>query len=248
MHKIIKSIRKVLHSAGLDIVKYPPADWEWAGSRFILARTLQQLAIDCVLDVGANRGQYGRQLRDLGFRGQILSFEPVRDNFNALEECAAKLGPWKCFNFALGAVAGDAEIHVTEEDVFSSFLQPMEESLERFPSSRVTRVETVQVRRLDAVLEECAAGVPGSRLYLKLDTQGFDLQVLAGASGVMDKILALQTEISFRPIYHGSPGYEDSLRAFQAQGFGVVDFMPVVRDSAGLCAVEMDCVMARSLH
>jgi FkbM family methyltransferase len=228
----------------MEMVPYPPADW--VAGRNILRRVLSQLSIDCVLDVGANRGQYGSLLRDLGYRGQILSFEPVRANFEALAACAAQRGPWKCFQYALGAADGQAEINVTDEDVFSSFLKPREDSLERFPRNRVIRSETVQVRRLDAVLAESLAGVTEPRIYLKLDTQGFDLEVLAGAAGVLPGILALQTEVSFRPVYHGMPGYEDSLRAFQACGFGVVDFMAVNRDSGGLCAIEMDCVMART--
>jgi FkbM family methyltransferase len=241
---VTKLIQKVLKSAGLELVPHPPSDW--VACRNILRNVLNKLSINCVLDVGANRGQYGSMLRDIGYRGQIFSFEPVRDHFEALSACAASQGPWKCFNYALGARNEQAEINVTDEDVFSSFLAPREDSQERFPRNRVTRSETVQVRRLDSVLSECIAGVTSARIYLKMDTQGFDLEVLAGAAGVLPSVMALQSEVSFRPIYYGMPGYQDSLRELQALGFGVVDFIPVNRDSGGLCSIEMDCVMART--
>lgn len=238
-----KLVQRVLKSVGLELVEYPPRDW--TAGRNILRNVLAKLAIDCVLDVGANRGQYGSMLRDIGYRGLILSFEPVGANFEALAARAAGRGPWNCFRYALGAADGEAEINVTDEDVFSSFLKPTEDSQARFPRNRVARMEKVQVRRLDGVLDQLSDGLSSPRIYLKMDTQGFDLEVLAGATGVLDRILALQTEVSFRPIYHGMPSYQDSLREFQARGFQVVDFMPVNRESDGLRAIEMDCVMVR---
>jgi FkbM family methyltransferase len=238
-----KLVQRVLKSAGMELVPYPPCDW--VAARNILRNVLNKLAIDCVLDVGANRGQYGSMLRDIGYRGRILSFEPVGANFEALTACAAGRGPWNCLHYALGAADGQAEINVADEDVFSSFLKPREDSQARFPRNKVARMETVQVRRLDGVLDELNAGLAAPRTYLKMDTQGFDLEVLAGATGVLKSILALQTEVSFRPIYHGMPSYQDSLREFQAQGFEVVDFMPVNRERDGLRVIEMDCVMAR---
>jgi FkbM family methyltransferase len=244
MAKMIKLVQKVLKSAGLELVPHPPN--EWVACRNILRNVLNKLNINCVIDVGANRGGYGSMLRDIGYSGHIFSFEPVLANFEALSTRAAQRGPWKCFHYALGARNEQAEINVTDEDVFSSFLKPREDSRERFPRNRVTRSETVQVKRLDSVLAECIAGVASPRIYLKMDTQGFDLEVFDGAAGVLPSVLALQSEVSFRPIYHGMPGYQDSLRKFEAHGFGVVDFMPVMRDTGGLCSIEMDCVMART--
>jgi FkbM family methyltransferase len=239
-----KLLQKILRAAGGELVRYPPEDW--LAERNILRNVLEKLGINCVLDVGANQGQYGGTLRDLGYRGQIISFEPVSGNFEALTKCAERRGPWKCFHYALGAAEGKAEINVADDTVFSSFLTPRKDSQERFPRNRVARLETVRVARLDAVLSECLAGIASPRIYLKLDTQGFDLEVLRGASGCLPLILGLQTEVSFQPIYNGMPGYEDTLRAFQAAGFGVVDFIPVNRDSSGLRVIEMDCVMART--
>ena len=78
-----------------------------------------------------------------------------------------------------------------------------------------------------------------------MDTQGFDLSVMEGAQGILPRILALQTEVSLHGIYHGMPGFVESVSKFQAAGFEVIDFVTVNRDMNQLCAIEMDCIMAR---
>ena len=217
----------------------------WMRVRSVLRDLLTKLSINCVLDVGANRGQYGAILRGLGYRGWILSFEPIRANLDILEKVAARNGPWRVFPYALGSTNSQLLINVTELSVFSSFLTPLEDSQTRFPKNRVERTEEVAVWRLDSVLKTCISGIPSPRIYLKMDTQGFDLEVLKGAEGVMPDVLALQTEISFKNIYEGMPSFTESIMQCGAYGFEVVDFLPVTSDSDALRAVEMDCVMAR---
>jgi FkbM family methyltransferase len=205
---------------------------------------LDKLSIDCIIDVGANRGQYGRQLRDIGYRGWIVSFEPVAAHFETLSRIAAENPPWRTFRYALGSENGQAEINVNEDDVLTSFLTPTGCS-DSHPRNRTIRREVVEVRRLDSIFEECTKGIAARRRYLKLDTQGFDVEALRGADGVLDNFAAAQTEVSFIPIYQAMPNYSDSLTEFHARGFDVVDFMPVVRTADGLCMMEMDCILAR---
>ena len=107
--------------------------------------------------------------------------------------------------------------------------------------------ERVLVRRLDNVLDNCIAGISSPRIYLKLDTQGFDLEVVRGAESTLRRVLAVQTEVSFRGIYDGMADFSDAIREFRERGFEVVDFMPVSRDIDQLCAIEMDCILARRL-
>jgi FkbM family methyltransferase len=215
------------------------------GGYSVLGDLLKKLAINCVLDVGANRGQYGMELRQLGYRGWILSFEPIKTNFDVLEDIAKRNGPWRVFQYALGATNGKSAINVMERTVFSSFLTPKEDSQTRFPWNRVKRRDEVEIRRLDNILETCLFGIESPRIYLKMDTQGFDLEVMRGAESTLSIVLALQTEVSFRKIYMAMPGFIESLQEFQTRGFDVVDFLPVTSEGDGLCAIEMDCIMAR---
>jgi FkbM family methyltransferase len=216
----------------------------WLQIRGVLSGVLTKLSINCVLDVGANQGQYGLMLRGLGYKGWIVSFEPVRAQFEILEKTAARNGPWRAFPYALGSSNSRMAINVTESSFFSSFLTPREDSQTTFPQNRVERTEEVAVWRLDHVLETCISGIASPRIYLKLDTQGFDLEVLKGAEDVLAGVLALQTEVSFINIYQGMPGFTESIKECQARGFEVVDFLPVTTE-ARCHAVEMDCLMTR---
>ncbi len=240
MSKSVRLLQSALRKFGMELAPYPTADWVLA--RNILRNLFLRLDVACVLDVGANRGQYGSMLRDIGYHGKIVSFEPVRENFEALQECAKTRGDWSCFNFALGREDTERDINVMDEDVFSSFLNPLDDPAKRFPRNQVARTERVQIRRLDRL------ELPPRGIYLKMDTQGFDLEVLEGATGMLDRVVALQTELSFRPIYGAMPGYRDTLRECERRGFCVADFMPVNRESDGLRAIEMDCIMVRAPH
>jgi FkbM family methyltransferase len=242
---LVKFLQRRLRSIGFEVVPYPPSDW--VRSRDSLQRLLDKLAIDCVFDVGANRGQFGDQLRDIGYRGAILSFEPVEAHFQVLSEHAAARPPWKAFKYALGSQNGRAEINLNEDDVLTSFL-PSNKPTSTHPRNRVVAKETVDVRRLDSVFHEVVAGIHSTRLYLKLDTQGFDLEALRGAEGVLGHFLGAQSEISFIPIYQGMPTSLETIREFQNRDFDVVDFMPVTRASDGLLMMEMDCIFARNLE
>ncbi len=145
------------------------------------------MLIDCVFDVGAGNGEFGNQLRDVGYRGIILSFEPLRVNFQALSERAVARPPWKAFPYLLGAQNGRAEITIDH-------------------AASIPRVkETIEVHRLDCIFEECMAGIDAHRLYLRLDTPGLDLETLRGADGVLEKFLGVHSVGGFAassPAWH----------------------------------------------
>jgi FkbM family methyltransferase len=197
--------------------------------------------------VGANHGQFGNLLRAIGYSGWIVSFEPVRGPFEDLSKCAAAQPPWRVYQFALGSKDGEQEINVNEDDQLTSFLSPLGPS-KTLPCNRVASRQAVEIRRLDSIFGECTAGANARNFYLKLDTQGFDIEVLRGAEGILPKILGAQTEVSFVPIYRGMPGYIESLTAFESKGFNVVDFMPVTRVAGDIVVLEMDCILARSVE
>jgi FkbM family methyltransferase len=238
-----------LRALAYKLVPFLPSDWAHSfRNRIVLWYVLKKLSINCVIDVGANRGQFGTLLRGIGYRGWIISFEPIKASYEELKKAAARRPPWRAFPYALGAADERREINVTEGNVFSSFLRPCEESQVRFPKNRTEKREEVDVRRLDCILETCLTDIPSPRIYLKLDTQGFDLPVLQGARAILPRVLGLQTEVSFHDIYHGMANFVESVSKFQAAGFEVVDFVTVNRDIDQLCAIDADCIMARKPH
>jgi len=222
--------------------------WRLANLEFAqhLRRLFSEYDIASVIDVGANSGQYGRFLRDeVGFDGLIVSIEPLPECFQRLRVTAAPDPNWLTLNCALGADAVTMPLNVMAYDQLSSFLAPSNDGVPHMARlNRVERTVSVAVRRLDAVIAEIEKVRPLGPMYLKLDTQGFDLEVMRGAGAAAARIRALQSELSVVPIYERMTGWETALATMQGYGFELSGLWAVNRDPA-LQAVELDCVMVR---
>ncbi len=195
-------IRGVANSLGYDIVKTRNSNAELSTH---LANVVSSKNIDCVLDVGANSGQYGYFLRKNGFRGTIISFEPVKAVFDELARNAESDKNWLCYNLALGDQNEDKEINVYKSTVFSSFLTASDYSKKIWNSLETVKPETVKVCRLDDMFEEIVAKTRCQKFYLKMDTQGYDINVFRGAKNSLTHIEALQSELSLIPVYNEMP-------------------------------------------
>jgi len=220
---MIPSIRKRLFHAAqtLGYTVVP----NWRVQRHPQTAYLQKLfalmGTDCVLDVGANLGQYRDFVRDeVGFQGKIVSFEPIPAHAQAMRERAGGDPDWIIENCALGAASGKATLNVMSSTTFSSFLQPKHSETRLFDASNEVRERIeVQVKTLDDILPGLVKLHNVQSVYLKLDTQGFDLEVVRGAAQSMQRIRALQTEASVRPIYEGMPHFSTVLQELEAQGY-----------------------------
>jgi FkbM family methyltransferase len=241
---IQRSIHKCLRKLGMDIIRYPHPDW--LALREHLLTVFSTLNVNCVFDVGAHRGFYASFLRAAGFEGRIVSFEPIRRNFLELQERSSTDSEWHSYPIALADRAGKFTMNVTRRTEFCSFLSPNAYCMAQFgEKGEVVETETVQIERLDGIFDECVKGIARPRVMLKMDTQGYDLKVLEGATGCSDFIQAVQSEISFRHIYDGMPNFEESLGRMAQMGFGLTGLFPVTRDKR-LRVIEMDCVMIKS--
>jgi FkbM family methyltransferase len=150
---------------------------------------------------------------------------------------------WHIEGYALGSREGTLPINVMVSDQFSSFLEPDNSRVrENAGLNTPSSVEPVAVHMLDVVLPVLRERLKFDRPYLKLDTQGFDLEVLQGAQDSLPAVRALQTEASVIGIYKGMPSYMDAIRYLDERGFDITGFYPVSRDSS-LRLVEFDCVM-----
>jgi len=240
-------IRSLLHSLGYDVIPYPINDW--FEQKITLGRHLMELfsryQINCVLDVGAHYGEYGTFLREAGYTGKIISFEPVKETFQRLQRLSVKDGNWDIHNFALGAANTGMDIQVFRDSELSSFLTPNDYCASHMgKTDLVAYTERVEVRTLDSVFDSCVVGIAEPRVYLKLDTQGYDLTILEHALGHLNQIQGLQSELSLKPIYEVMPSYLDALPKLRELGFEVTGLFPVSRDRK-LRLIEVDCVMIR---
>ncbi len=211
-----------------------------------LAFLIKKMDIDLVLDVGANFGQYAVLLRRLGYRGPIYSFEPVTSIYECLRRKSSKDKNWLCFKCGLGAAPGNQEINVTRSSHLSSFYPAnnygkklLQEAIE------VSFKEHIEVTTVDDFLKDNIKTTAPKNIFLKLDTQGYDLEVFRGALKSLKSVAGIQSEISFQPVYAGAPGYLETLRQYAAHHFRVTGFYPISRDSTNLTLIEADCVLVK---
>ena len=208
--------------------------------RQTLAGLLSKLSIDCVIDVGANEGQYARLLRRLGFTGLILSFEPNPEVFKLMQGAFAKDHAWQGFNCALGSSEEELDFNVFEHSQISSFLPGS-----ALVHSKLVRTLKVPVHRLDAFLPQVLPDWGNRRIFLKCDTQGFDLEVIRGADGTLPQVYGLQSELAVQSLYGGMPGYLEALHFYEGLGFVLIDLWLNNR-TAGGDVLEYDCLMRRN--
>jgi FkbM family methyltransferase len=195
--------------------------------------------------VGAHRGQYGRFLRNIGYRGKIVSFEPEPQNYARLRAIASGDARWLTVPAALGERDGEASFNVAHISTFSSFLEPSAYSFEQFGNAGATeRVIRVPMRRLDSVLDELITSADSHALFLKMDTQGYDSSVLDGAFGVLEAVRGIQTEVSVKALYEGMTSFDAAITRMTSLGFELTGLFPVTRDLE-LRVVEFDCVVRR---
>ena len=232
----------------LGYIVVPAWQMDTFPSERYLARLFRFLEIDLVLDVGANAGQYHDLLRRSGYGGQIVSFEPNPALASALAERARADGRWLVDNRALGSAPGSAEFHIMADSEFSSFHAPRHDGVSLFQGQNtVARQVTVEVTTLDLVLPELIRRFAAKRVYLKLDTQGHDLEALKGAGQILTQIAALQTEATVVPIYEGAPTYQEMIAYLLARGFALSGIFP---NNSGHFPrlIEFDCYMISEAH
>ena len=205
-----------------------------------LREILDDLKINSVFDVGANRGQFASGLRKIGYTGWIISYEPSPDDFTTLRSKFESDPLWKGHQIALGCDNGTGSFNVAlGNSCLSSFLRP------RWADAKI-KVVPVEVKRLDAVFVEALTGIDQPRVFLKMDTQGFDLKVIEGASGCLHRVLGLLSEIAVEPNYENMPTYLECLNIYERLGFRLKGLSEIAWNRNRGTLVEMDCLMIRN--
>jgi FkbM family methyltransferase len=209
-----------------------------------LALVLERFAISCVLDVGANVGQYGAMLRSWGYRGRIVSFEPLADAHAALARRAVADADWQVAPpMAIGDQDGEVELEVSAESDMSSLLAQSSLLRKISPSSAVLRREKVSLRRLDSAAAPYLNA--SDRLFLKSDTQGFEPQVLAGAAGLLPRLCGVQLELALVPCYEEETDFRQMIDRMAAAGMQPYLFLPGYFERKLARQLQLDGVFMR---
>ena len=212
--------------------------------RVQLPALFEMYGVNCVIDVGAHEGEYAMRLRGGGYSGRIVSFEPVPRAYERLARRAADDPDWTVHQLALGREDGTTTINAVP-GTLSSLRPPTEFGARRYRRLRKAEPVEVDVRRLDHLLDGILDEVPRPRPFLKLDTQGYDLDVFAGAGDAIDRFVGMQSELALMEIYKGMPRLPEALATYEAAGFEIAAMYPVSRQTKTARVLEYDSVMVR---
>jgi FkbM family methyltransferase len=202
-------VRGVLHRVDLDVSRDPYTHR--------LARTLEAHDIDTILDVGANVGQFALMVRRAGFAGRIISCEPLTGAFRQLSGRARRDERWTPVRTAVGSAPGTTTINVSANSFSSSVRTMTDAHLDNAPGSGYISTEEVEVTTVRDLVDEHS--VDPARTLLKIDTQGFEDEVLAGAGDRLDEFAAIQLELSMVELYEGQSLFEDHYALMRDHGF-----------------------------
>jgi FkbM family methyltransferase len=226
-----QSVKNLTRRFGLEVSHYRP----------FTARVVSRLeGVPLVLDVGASRGQYALDLREHGYRGDIVSFEPVTAAFTDLAAAAAADPAWTCHRVAAGAAAGEAEMYVASNLASSSLLTMGDPHKAAAPEVGVTGGERVPVARLDDLVDD------DRPCLLKLDVQGFEDRVLDGAPATLARAVLVQCEMSLEELYEGQAQFRPLIDRLDAAGFSLVDLDPFFYDRTDGRVLSIDGLFARA--
>lgn len=247
MGSIKKIIKAILHRVlGLEVrrVRYIPPSAARETAMQVLA-SLHKSGVDLVLDVGANRGQFAAEMRRSGYAGRIVSFEPLSSAHQELLQASAGDAMWDAFpRCALGAHDGEAEINIAGNSESSSILPMLESHRSAAPESAYRGKETIRIRTLDEVAAPYLKDARGT--FLKIDTQGFEWQVLDGARATLPHVQGILVELSLVPLYQGQHLWREVIARLEAEGFTLWAFKPVFSDPVAGRTLQMDGIFYRA--
>jgi FkbM family methyltransferase len=219
------SLKRLLKRAGLELRKLENVNSE----ETVLQHLLDLMQPTAVLDVGANTGQFARLLREVGYRGLIVSFEAIPDVHSVLSAGTNGDPMWVIAPCAaLGSAPGELQINVSKNSVSSSMLPMRKLHVAAAPDSVYVGTRTVRVARLDELAPPL---VPeGARLFLKIDTQGYEKEVLLGATGLLEHARVVQVEMSLLQLYEGAPTFTEMLSYLESLGYQLFSLVPGFRN------------------
>ncbi len=206
-----------------------------------LKQTLQLNKIDLLIDVGANRGQFALDARRTGYKGEIISFEPIAAHQEHLNNLAARDTKWKIFPYALGSESSELILNVYKDDSFSSFHKINEVARRSFGNMvELDHVELVKIYTIDEIAESLEI-TPNRRIFLKTDTQGHDVEVLRGGRQTLNHVLGVLTEATVTSLYDGCSTFEELSNLLLPMRFVYGGMFPISYIPKTLELIELDC-------
>ena len=231
----------MLHRVGFELRRFSVEQSE--NARFI--SMLRTHNVNLIFDVGANAGQFGVLLREIGFDGKIISFEPLSDAREILLNISKNDPLWQiALQTAIGEENGEIEIQIAGNSQSSSVLDMLDTHVRAAPDSKYIGKEKVALRTLDSIAPNYMDS--NSIAFIKIDTQGYETQVMNGAKKLMSQIVGLQVEISLVPLYKGQCLFDEMLKKLKNDGFELWSISTVFSDPNTAQLLQVDATFFRT--
>jgi FkbM family methyltransferase len=202
---------------------------------------LAQRNYSTILDAGANKGQFSLIARLFNPNARIEAFEPLDDQADIFDNVFALDEAVTLHRYALGSAEGETDINISNSPDSSSLLPISELQTQHFPGTQRAASTTIQVKRLDC----CLTGAElGANPLLKIDVQGFELELLMGATELLPHIQTVYVECSFIELYEGQALASEVIEFLREHGFSLRGFYNPQYDAGG-AAIQADLAFSR---
>lgn len=240
MNVLKKVVKNFLHTAGFELRRHTTL----ANPAYQLLLGLNRFQVNLVFDVGSNAGQFARELREIGYEREIISFEPLSDAYGNLLKDAAKDANWHVHErTAVGDYDGEIEINIAGNSVSSSVLPMMEAHSSAAKNSAYIGTERVPICRLDSVAPEYLA--TASHYFVKIDTQGYESQVLDGAAKTLGGARGVLCELSLVSLYEGQQLWLEMIDRIESEGFVLWSLLKGFTDPRDGRTLQLNAVFFR---
>lgn len=224
-YKLIKIFKKSFNFFNLEIDKLSPR----SNPELQVARILEKMQIDLVVDIGANEGQFASEIIYFGYKGKILSFEPLSSAYSRLLGSSANTSSWEVYpRCAIGDHDGEIEINISNYSVSSSILPITKLHLNAEPRSKTIGKEKVKIYKLDSIIFPYIES--SKNAFLKIDTQGFEWQVLNGCEKSLSSFKGILCELSLQPLYESQHLWLEIIERLRNNGFYLYAIQPGFTD------------------
>jgi len=182
-----------------------PNKWKW----------LKTYSIRSVLDIGSNEGQFAEKILEVFPNAEVHCFEPLQQVYNQLKENFKTQKNVIPYNLGLGENNEEKIINSNEYSPSSSLLEMLELHKTNFDFAVQAQPVQISIRRLDDIF----TSIPASPLLVKIDVQGYEMQVLKGGEKTINAADVIIIETTFVPLYKDQPLFADIYSYFTSRGF-----------------------------
>ena len=231
-------LRKIVNSFS----KYPII----YNNGFNLQKVFDHFKINYVLDVGAYTGTYAMSLRRFGYKGKILSFEPVVSNHTKLVKNSIKDDKWTIHQrIALGSTRSKGKINISKKKDSSSILRVKNLHKILEPDSKIIGSENINIDTIDNIMDNYK-NVKLKNSILKIDTQGYEYEVLLGSKKTLKNIRLIQIELSLESLYTKQKNSNLITKFLNKNNFRIWNIIPGFKDKEKSRLLQYDAIFYKN--